>query len=542
MTALVPLSHIKQPKNSLVVGLGAGATVDLLSRCGVPVKVVEIEEKVAQAVDLIFDGQSPLDRDDVTLSVDDARHHLKVQSIREAGQYDLITSMPSHPWVAPSLFTREFFSLARENLSDRGVFSTWFAVHQNMDSPDILSLVGAFTSVFDHYLIYHVAEANAMFLVGSKTSLQVSPDYLAQLTQHDAFSHNRLASDWSFLPSHIIGSGNATVPERDYPQINTDNSLFIELNAPRRKRQLSSARFQQLCATPYLLPEMLESNSPQGHFLELFEAMLGTPGGVIPDRGQAVRLAHAEQSIAGAAKLFSRDELAYLGGRLAVARGQFQRSVALLDQVPQAHPLRSRAEKFAALAGPEAMRDVTKLSQLPYSRDIAIEIAAIDLDQVPEVPAAATDPLLAIFDRARKDISTPDDRETFLDMVPDLIRSRRLGRLRIGQSVAAAFGLPRVANMLLTTHGQLLAEQHKGYLANGDLALRGKRYADAVMWYKAARQVGPLNFQIFQRMRLCYLQLGRPEQVAILLESPELRGQADQWRALIENNEQKTGP
>jgi len=51
-------------------------------------------------------------------------------------KYDVISSEPSNPWMAglASLFTRDFFELARARLNDGGIF-VQFAHAYEMDWP-----------------------------------------------------------------------------------------------------------------------------------------------------------------------------------------------------------------------------------------------------------------------------------------------------------------------------------------------------------------------------------------------------------------------
>ncbi len=113
MVGHLPLLLHQKAENVLVIGLGSGMTLAAVQRHPVKaVEVVEIEPAVvaASAYFKDFTGDA-LNDPRVDLIVGDGRNHLALGG----GQYDVIISEPSNPWVSgqADLFTREFFKLAK---------------------------------------------------------------------------------------------------------------------------------------------------------------------------------------------------------------------------------------------------------------------------------------------------------------------------------------------------------------------------------------------------------------------------------------------
>src|SRR6185503_12655890 len=143
------------PKEACEIGLGSGVTAgSALAHSLRRLDAVEISPEVAVAARLFSRfNRGALDDPRLTLRVADGRNHL----LRTDRRYDVIISEPSNPWMAgvSSLFTRDFFLLARSRLAAGGVFCQWTHVY-NMHSRDLRSVVAGFTDAFP---------SSALFLV-----------------------------------------------------------------------------------------------------------------------------------------------------------------------------------------------------------------------------------------------------------------------------------------------------------------------------------------------------------------------------------------
>ena len=173
MLAHVPLLLHPDPKDVLVIGFGSGVTAgSALTHDVTSVEAVEISSDVAAASALFSKvNHEPESDPRFTLHHADGRNHLL---LRDA-PYDVIISEPSNPWMAgvSGLFTREFFQLARERLSENGLFCQWAHIY-NLSEEDLMTIVGSFTDVFEQTSLFVLSEADVL-LVGARNDIAPTP-------------------------------------------------------------------------------------------------------------------------------------------------------------------------------------------------------------------------------------------------------------------------------------------------------------------------------------------------------------------------------
>jgi spermidine synthase len=222
------------PADGVVIGLGSGVSVGSALRHPFRrVTVVELEPAVVTA-SRFFDAASgrPLADPRTRLVVNDARNFLLLTRER----FDVIVSEPSNPWMtgAASLFTREFFELARDRLRSGGVFGQWVQLYSL--TPDMLrTIVRTFATVFPHAVVFQSSSGDTM-LVGSAAPLQpaypalaarllappVAEDLARVGIRHVADLAARLVLDVSDVERFV----QAAV-------LNTDDNAHVEFTAPR---------------------------------------------------------------------------------------------------------------------------------------------------------------------------------------------------------------------------------------------------------------------------------------------------------------------
>jgi predicted membrane-bound spermidine synthase len=158
-------------RDMLVVGFGGGVVVE-----GVPpsvrrIDVIELEPKVIEANRSTLSRRkfNPLGDERVNLITNDARGALSLTDRR----YDAIVSQPSHPWTAGAshLYTREFMQLARDHLSDGGVFVQWMNV-AFLDEDLLRSLTATLIDVFGSTRIYR-PDPNTLVFLAARRPLDV---------------------------------------------------------------------------------------------------------------------------------------------------------------------------------------------------------------------------------------------------------------------------------------------------------------------------------------------------------------------------------
>src|SRR5262245_48396757 len=136
-----------QPRRALVVGLGGGNTLDALLQTDLEsIDVVELERAVIDALPVFARGRDDQLADPrVHLIVNDGRNELLLSGHDGRPPWDLISSQPSHPWRvgAASLFTEEYFELARSRLAPGGRFAVWVNGFR-VDEDSFLAIVASF--------------------------------------------------------------------------------------------------------------------------------------------------------------------------------------------------------------------------------------------------------------------------------------------------------------------------------------------------------------------------------------------------------------
>src|SRR5256885_1635512 len=180
MIGLAPLVAHPRAQSSIVIGYGTGVTASVLAAApGMSrVKIVEIEPAVLQ-MDSLFRSvnASVLTWPHVRVVVDDARSALQLDRDR----YDVIVSEPSNPWIAgiATLYTPEFFRIAKGRLSDGGVFCQWIQLYQ-LPLPVVAGIVRSIRQVFPHVNVWFGGTAD-LFVLGSSRPLSYDRTWLARL-------------------------------------------------------------------------------------------------------------------------------------------------------------------------------------------------------------------------------------------------------------------------------------------------------------------------------------------------------------------------
>ena len=283
--ALAYLPRFLRPeaKDVLVIGFGSGTTAGAsLLFPDTRVVCCEIEPLMLQAAPFFSPGNHDPHRSErFTAVLDDGRSYL--QSTER--QFDLIISEPSNPWLAgmSSLYTREFYDVARRRLQKGGVFAQWVHMYA-LDTSDYAMIVRTLQTVFPHSGLLWINPKNTILLGANEPltmdganlerarQLAVSlPAVKADLQRYFQASSARalVLSRWLLGTDELkrLGaSGNESY-------LHTDINLRLEFDAPRRLfRSPDPARAPArtvLATTAELLPVTRHGNSaaPTGESL-----------------------------------------------------------------------------------------------------------------------------------------------------------------------------------------------------------------------------------------------------------------------------------
>jgi spermidine synthase len=152
--AHIPLLSMPAPARVLVICFGVGNTVHAatLHPSVTRVDVVDTSRHVLEHA-RYFEGANGgvLAHPKVAVHVNDGRHHLRMQP---PAAYDLITlEPPPIPFAGvASLYSREFYALARSRLTSGGYLTQWLPAYQTPHDVT-LAMVRAFVDVFPHAVL-----------------------------------------------------------------------------------------------------------------------------------------------------------------------------------------------------------------------------------------------------------------------------------------------------------------------------------------------------------------------------------------------------
>lgn len=237
LSGLLPVLLHPAPKDVLVIGYGSGVTPGALLQAPINrLWVAEIESAVYEAANTHFAhvNHRPFNDSRARLVVDDGRNFL----LTRPQNYDLIVSEPSNPWMsgAASLFTLDFFEVAKRRLKPDGIFLQWLQLYE-LSTPSINALVRTFHTAFPHVLIFTPdPHSNDTFLIGSRFPLRVERERVAGWMK-DPKVQEELRRARVFEPDDLVGLfflGETKLPPLiGSGPLNTDDNALIEFQAPK---------------------------------------------------------------------------------------------------------------------------------------------------------------------------------------------------------------------------------------------------------------------------------------------------------------------
>lgn len=239
MLGLAGAAARADPTSALVIGFGSGVTARMLAE--VPgmrrVRVVEIEPAVLETSRLfsVVNGDV-LKRSQVSVAIDDARSALQL----DRNRFDVIVSEPSNPWVAgvATLYTPEFFRIARSRLGEDGVFCQWVQLYQ-LPLPIVAGIVRNVRAVFPHVEIWFATSLDVIVL-GSGRSLRYDRDWTGRLLA-PATAVGTLSQEWlgldsvgDFFGRRVLGEAGSAALVARATLVHRDDRPQLEFVAARR--------------------------------------------------------------------------------------------------------------------------------------------------------------------------------------------------------------------------------------------------------------------------------------------------------------------
>jgi hypothetical protein len=145
-----------------------------------------------------------LDDERVDVYLNDGRQHLLMQP---EGTYDLVTLEPppiSHAGVA-SLYSREFYTLARSRLKPGGYLSQWLPAYQ-VPAETTLAMVRAFLDVFPQAVLLSGSQAELLLVGTSAPSIAIDPQSVTEALEQAPAVRQDLERFDLADPTEIVGS------------------------------------------------------------------------------------------------------------------------------------------------------------------------------------------------------------------------------------------------------------------------------------------------------------------------------------------------
>jgi spermidine synthase len=235
LLAHLPLLIHAAPASVLIVGLGSGITAGAAARHPVArVDVVEIEPAVIEAARFFAHVHGDVLSDPrVRTIVADGRHFLLTSPAR----YDVIISEPSNPWIGglASLFSVEFFQLARDRLHPAGFMVQWLQGYGLLPD-DFRMVVNTFRSVFPATTLWQTNRGDFL-LIGAQEERPLDLRRLrGRIEAMPAIREDlaRLGVDhWAGLLGFFMLRSDAVARLGEGAGLNTDDRLPLEFRAPR---------------------------------------------------------------------------------------------------------------------------------------------------------------------------------------------------------------------------------------------------------------------------------------------------------------------
>jgi spermidine synthase len=238
MLGHLPALYNPAPRSILVVGFGMGVTAGAFTLYPSVQRIVicEIEPLVPKAISGYFRKQNydVLKDPRVQIVYDDARNFM--QTTHE--KFDVISYDSIHPWVkgAATLYTDEYFNLARQHLNPGGTISLWVPLYEcSMDAAK--SQIATFIKVFPDGTLWGNTLQGAGYDVVLMAKTGDATIDLEQLTERlarpDHQSVKYSLEDVGIgsaieLAALYAGRGSDLAPWLADAQINNDRSLRLQ--------------------------------------------------------------------------------------------------------------------------------------------------------------------------------------------------------------------------------------------------------------------------------------------------------------------------
>jgi hypothetical protein len=322
-----------------------------------------------------------------------------------------------------------------------------------MDEASVSSLARAFALTFENYVIYRLEAAGALYLVGSKRPLEVDVDRFAELREKPLVQHQQAITSKLHLARRVVATGRPGDPPPSEGEVNTDDSAFVEMRAPRTSSVTTS--LGDALPVRHLRAELLAPERARAaHALDILEHLMGTPDGRLPTRRPRVDRGLARRTFEGLAPALAPETRTYVEGRLALLENEKARARRLLASVASPR-LAPRARRFLPFTHPPGPERIASFRDAPAAGDVWVarlreDRASVAAELPSAPPSADDDPLGWLVWHGLTTTSTlgADGRATFASLGPTLRRTGSVELLELASDVAGRSGWTREQHIL----------------------------------------------------------------------------------------------
>jgi spermidine synthase len=239
--AMLPLLLHPEPKQSLFLGLGTGAT--LIGGTKMPDLSVHGVELSKEVVSLLPWFVTPTDLAHAKITVADARRFV----VSDERSYDVIIADLFHPALDGSgaLYTKEHFAAVRRRLAAGGIFCQWLPLYQ-LDAPSLRAIIRSFLAVYpgaSAWLNHFSVRTPMLALIGSRDG--GGPDAANFVARLRAPATAAVTAPFGFVDGldlagqFVAGPRSLAAYAGDGP-LNTDDYPFVTFDAERNVRALTA--------------------------------------------------------------------------------------------------------------------------------------------------------------------------------------------------------------------------------------------------------------------------------------------------------------
>ena len=228
----IPMLLHPDPDIVLSICFGVGNTLSAMAQHG-PSRLacVELSPGAIEAATWFPTNRDVLETPGLEIHIEDGRNYL----LRSDDTFDVIQLEPPelHQAGVVNLYTREFYELARERLSENGVVCQWFTTA--LPEYEQRMIIRAFLDVFPESSLWSGSNGASLLLLGSPGPIRVGLDRFLQRASQPAVraDFERMGIDpIQMLTRHLLGPEALREYVGDVPAV-TDDRTYVDFSIPR---------------------------------------------------------------------------------------------------------------------------------------------------------------------------------------------------------------------------------------------------------------------------------------------------------------------